>query len=150
MKVLSIQQPFASLCAMGIKKIETRSWNTKFRGEFLIHAAAGKKYEYLYRLRSFYQFLPEKMLKQNFDDLPFGAIIGKAELVEVAPLDLYIDKLDSLNIVIEKPGRDETWPLTEQEIAFGDYSPGRFGWLLSNAILFDKPIPAKGQQGWWN
>ena len=46
MKVLSILQPWASLCltvdekGKALKQIETRSWNTKYRGELLIHASA--------------------------------------------------------------------------------------------------------------
>lgn len=43
MKVISIMQPWATLIVLGHKKIETRSWNTKYRGEILIHASAGKK-----------------------------------------------------------------------------------------------------------
>ncbi len=39
MKAISILQPWASLVALGHKKIETRSWNTKYRGELLIHAS---------------------------------------------------------------------------------------------------------------
>lgn len=35
---LSIQQPWAWLIAEGHKDIENRSWPTKFRGTFLIHA----------------------------------------------------------------------------------------------------------------
>ncbi len=39
MKCLSVCQPFAELIVQGKKTIELRKWNTKFRGEFLIHAA---------------------------------------------------------------------------------------------------------------
>jgi hypothetical protein len=38
MKALSIKQSFAELILQGRKKIELRTWNTSFRGEFLIHA----------------------------------------------------------------------------------------------------------------
>ena len=38
MKCLSICQPFADLIIQGKKTIELRKWNTKFRGEFLVHA----------------------------------------------------------------------------------------------------------------
>lgn len=41
MKALSIRQPWAWLILHGGKDIENRSWNTNFRGRFLIHAAAG-------------------------------------------------------------------------------------------------------------
>ena len=39
---------------------------------------------------------------------------------------------------------------TPRERAFGNWSPGRYGWILSNPILFEKPIPARGKQGIWD
>ena len=36
------------------------------------------------------------------------------------------------------------------ELAFGDYTIGRYAWVMADAILFNKPIPAKGKQGLWN
>ena len=39
MKVLSLGQPSAWLAAMSNKDVENRTWTTRFRGEFLIHAA---------------------------------------------------------------------------------------------------------------
>ena len=69
MKALSLKQPFAELILQGKKKIELRKWNTKFRGEFLIHAS--KKPDL------------EAMKKFGFKELPCGFILGKANLVEV-------------------------------------------------------------------
>lgn len=40
MKALSVRQPWAWLIVNGYKDIENRSWNTKFRGEVLIHASS--------------------------------------------------------------------------------------------------------------
>jgi hypothetical protein len=39
MKILSIRQPWAHLIVQGSKDIENRSWPTKYRGPFLIHAS---------------------------------------------------------------------------------------------------------------
>jgi hypothetical protein len=39
MKALSLWQPWAWLIANGHKDIENRTWNTRFRGTFLIHAS---------------------------------------------------------------------------------------------------------------
>ena len=69
MKTLSLKQPFAELIMQGKKKIELRKWNTKFRGEFLIHAS--KKPD------------EEAMNEFGFVDLPCGFIVGKATLVDV-------------------------------------------------------------------
>ena len=42
MKVLSLKEPWASLIAAGVKSIETRSWQTSYRGELAIHASLAK------------------------------------------------------------------------------------------------------------
>ena len=41
MKALTLTQPWASLVAIGAKRIETRSWSTPYRGLLAIHAAKG-------------------------------------------------------------------------------------------------------------
>lgn len=38
-RVLSIRQPYAELIVSGTKRVENRSWSTKYRGLVLIHAA---------------------------------------------------------------------------------------------------------------
>lgn len=40
--ILSIRQPWADLIVSGKKDIENRSWPTKFRGSFYIHAGKAK------------------------------------------------------------------------------------------------------------
>ncbi len=69
MKVLSLKQPFAELVVSGKKKIELRKWNTKFRGEFLIHASKTSH--------------KESLKKFGFEKLPTGCIVGKAILKDV-------------------------------------------------------------------
>ena len=70
MKCLSISQPFADLIISGKKSVELRSWNTKFRGEFLIHAPVKIRKEDCMRLK----------IKTK---LPTGMIVGKATLYDV-------------------------------------------------------------------
>lgn len=41
MKVLTLRQPRASLVALGVKTIETRSWRTQYRGR-MIHDGSGR------------------------------------------------------------------------------------------------------------
>ncbi len=69
MKVLSLKQPFAELVVSGSKKIELRKWNTKFRGEFYVHASK----------------IPDSksMKKFGYLELPTGCIVGKATLIDV-------------------------------------------------------------------
>ena len=39
MKCLSLKQPYAEPLVSGKKTIGLRSWNTHFRGKFLVHAS---------------------------------------------------------------------------------------------------------------
>ena len=118
MKCLSICQPFAELIIQNKKTIELRTWNTKIRGEFLIHA-------------------PIKIRKEDYkklkikEKLTTGAIIGKVELYDVK-------KYESLKeIQIDKKKHHASIGSQEK----------RFGFILKNAKPFRVPIPWKGQLG---
>jgi hypothetical protein len=151
MKVISLLQPWASLVVLGEKQIETRSWNTKYRGPLLIHAS--KKFT------GDQMNLCVEFKKKHgaglgfFEDLPLGQIIGKVDLIDTFPTEKawagasgigfkVNDKIvigDELRMVL----------ISIKEEAFGDYSPGRYGWQLSNPVLFKTGIPAKGSLGLW-
>lgn len=68
-KVLSVCQPWAECIVAKGKNVENRSWNTKKRGYFAIHASAAKDLER-------FQWLKDYRLKLDPDDLPYGAIVG--------------------------------------------------------------------------
>ena len=53
MKVLTIKQPWATLIAKGYKEYEFRTWNTKYRGELLIHAGKGVDKEAVERFKRY-------------------------------------------------------------------------------------------------
>lgn len=75
MKALSINQPWAWLIVNGYKSIENRDWDTKYRGEFLIHA--GKKID-----RDAYDFLLGRNIQvPSPDELPTGGIVGKSNII---------------------------------------------------------------------
>lgn len=132
MKALSLLQPWASLVVMGAKKIETRSWRTDYRGELLIHASRGKKGAALCGDPLFRNHIP------SFQQLPFGAVIGSVKLRDVVPVEM-----------LQLP--DATLAsLTLEEKAFGDYTKGRYAWLLEEPVQFRHPLPANGSLGLWN
>lgn len=80
MKALSIKQPWAWLIIHGGKDIENRSWHTKFRGRFLVHASKGcTNLEYADAYR-FARLLGVKLPRR--EDLERGGIIGSVELVD--------------------------------------------------------------------
>lgn len=132
MKALSLLQPWASLVVMGTKTIETRSWQTGHRGSLLIHASASRKGSVLSLQPPFCHYI------KNFSELPFGAIIGSVTLNGVVPVETLLLPANQLA------------RLTLEEKAFGDYTKGRYAWLLSDAVLLPQPIFIKGSLGLWN
>ena len=100
-------------------------------GPLLIHASKGKKGKILVTEPPFSRYI------SSFDDLPFGAIIGQVTLADVVS----VEQLQLSDVVINH--------LTLEERAFGDYTKGRFAWVLEEPIQFTKPIPLKGTLGLW-
>lgn len=80
MKALSIRQPWAWLIIHGGKDVENRSWHTKFRGRFLVHASGGMtKAEYA-EAAEFAKSLGVTV--PPADQLLRGGIVGAVELVD--------------------------------------------------------------------
>jgi hypothetical protein len=85
MKALSLTQPWAWLVSEGHKDIENRTWNTSFRGRFLIHASkkmTAADYDTAYGVATGYDVdfrIPYR------DRLQYGGIVGTATLVDVIP-----------------------------------------------------------------
>ena len=126
MKALTLYQPWATLVAIGEKKIETRSWSTNDRGPLAIHAG---------------KHMPEDALDLCLEEpfklhllghrMPRGFVVATCELVDVERIyaDSYI------------PGKPE--------FMFGDYTIGRYMWKLEHVKILPGPIPAKGAMGLW-
>jgi hypothetical protein len=121
MKCLSVTQPYADLIITGKKTIELRTWNTKFRGEFLVHAPIKTKDEACERLG---------IDKSN---LRTGVIIGKVEIYDV-----------KLYNSIEELGRDHNKHLVKEESFLH-----RYGFLLRKPQALRVPIPYKGSLGFF-
>ena len=79
MKALAIHQPYAWLIVQGIKDVENRTWSTRHRGPFLVHAS--KKVidaKEMSRVRS--QLARKGIVLP--DDLQRGGIVGVVTLVD--------------------------------------------------------------------
>ncbi len=146
MKVLTLTQPWATLVAIGAKKIETRSWSTPYRGPLAIHAAKGfPKWakegcaEPLFH-EALYAAGYDIGLRSS-DILPRGMVIATCRLLDCLPMEAagcvsgVFDDYPELN--------------TAQERAFGDYAVGRWAWVLEDVKVLPEPIPAKGALGLW-
>ena len=123
MKAVSLWQPWASAIPFGLKRIETRGWQTHYRGPLAIHAA--KRWT-----RDQIKAAGDKGLL-NGPRLPRGQVIATATLHSIYPSEL-------LTVCVS--------PL---ERSWGDYDPERFGWLLVD-IRPCVPFDFKGAQGFFN
>ena len=131
MKTLTLTQPWATLVAIGAKRIETRSWNTKYRGPLAIHAAKG--FPEWARERFFdWQFreVLEVHCIHSFHELPLGVIVATCTLVDCV-------QITSDNV----PAAPEFY--------FGDFTIGRWAWHLAEITALSRPVPAKGNLGLW-
>lgn len=146
-QAISLWQPWASLVAIGAKRIETRSWRTGYRGPLAIHAAKAfpKSARELCCEPIFSEALfgPGKHCYTSTLDLPFGAVIATCRLADC----LKILKIKNGTVYLEKR---HIFSVKENEYAFGDYTPGRFAWILEDVTKLPEPIPAKGFQRLWN
>lgn len=123
MKVLTIRQPWATLIMQGDKRFEFRSWQTKYRGELLIHAGKGIDKEAVNRLE---KYLPK--------DLPLGKILGKVTLVDCIRMS---------------PEFKEELLKENSDIYTKSSFKENFGWQLENIQVFDVPIDAVGHLSLW-
>lgn len=124
MKVLTIKQPWATLIMQQDKRYEFRSWKTNYRGEFLIHAGKGLDKDAAKRLK---KYLPE--------ELPMGMILGKVTITDCIPMsEEFASMLAAEN----------------SDIYTAHSFSNNYGFKIENVKVFDKPIEAKGQLGFWN
>ena len=117
---ISVRQPWAGLIASGQKTIETRTWETRYRGPLLIASSKRIDHDAYAYLRSIGVQLPRK------EDLVLGAVIATAHLSLIEP---YRKDLEALGLC----------PSTDGE--------RRFGWFLDDVVMLDKPVPVKGALG---
>lgn len=128
MKVVSIIEPWASLIKEKVKYIETRSWKTNYRGKIYIHASLKKVPKKDERINNLISLLKDK-------DFKYGHIIAEATLVDCIYMDEeFLSKIKNNN----------------QEYICGEYSLGRYAWVLEDIKELETPIPAKGSLGIWN
>ena len=157
MKALSLWQPWASAIACGSKTIETRSWDTSYRGRLAIHAAKRcvmRDLEaicvypcWLAALSPLFSQLPGAWTLRPEtlrDILPFGAIVATGRLVNCIPTGACTSNIDVVRR-IPLSGRKGSLKWTERDL--GDFSPGRFAWILRDVKPINPPVPYRGQRG---
>jgi activating signal cointegrator 1 len=128
-KAITLTPPWSSLIARGLKRIETREWRPDYRGPILIHAAKNAP--------GWAQEMAEDWwecgLIDRWDRLPKGALVAAAVLVDCHKTEEVAKRLI----------------LTAEEREFGDFSPGRWAWVLTDVIPLPHPIPWRGALNLW-
>lgn len=160
MKMLSIKQPWASLICAGVRDVENRTWQTKYRGRLGIHASGDSLAftidtdipEDFYR-RCVAQRDAGQMdagCQRLFDFyhnvfFPFYGVSGGEEFREK-----YSEKMPPFFV-----GRAIVGEVDLVDIVRDSASPwanaGCYHWILQNAVLYDKPIlSVQGKLGIWS
>jgi hypothetical protein len=122
MRAITLQQPWATLVARGLKKMETRSWWTGHVGWMAIHAGGN----FPPKARALERELASEGILT--DPPVFTAVVGYcwSGIVMAAP--------DARPSAFER--------------RVGDYGVGRWAWVLEDAVAIE-PIACKGQLGLW-
>ena len=151
MKALTLHEPWAWLVMRGWKEVETRSWSTDYRGPLAIHA--GRKRDVdgamlhlrMNSVRGCPQIIPP------FEDLPFGCIVATCQLAACVPAH-QVEYYDDRRRPYAKDPKRPFEPVHgwDCERLFGNYTPGRFAWILRDVVPVDPPIDAHGWQRLWN
>lgn len=125
---LTLWEPWATLIALGEKRYETRRWRRAWRGWLAIHASKKWNAELTAQCleEPYRTALAGYGINRSF---PLGCIVAVAQVVG------YIETTRA--------------HISDKERAFGDWSPDRWGWKLSNVVRLDEPIPCRGSQGLW-
>jgi hypothetical protein len=140
-KGLSLTQPWATLVAIGAKRIETRSWRTYYRGVIAIHAARRWTHEdqWLGTHEPFKAALRAAGLNRatlgcDANALPRGVIVATARVV------------DCVSTSQDSPYYPDD---SNPESDFGDYGPDRWMWVLDDVRPLTEPVPCRGALGLW-
>lgn len=128
MKCLSVCQPYADLIVSGKKTIELRTWNTRHRGEFLVHSPMRVRTADCIRLGT-------------GSDLAVSAVVGRAEICGVKVYEAARQLAgDARHHCVGVLGVRRYWESGRQRI---------YGFMLKHPERFAAPVPLKGGLGFF-
>jgi hypothetical protein len=158
--VLTLTQPYATLVALLAKGNETRSWRTHYRGPLAVHAAQGlgpvdglRGFQHLAASQPFWSVLEAAGFGPHRGPtfgLPLGVVVAVCDLAGCYPAARTDDGSEAYCIRAGKQHKDrDLIPVWGSERAFGDYSLGRWVWVLKDVQALPEPISARGKMGLW-
>jgi ASCH domain len=119
MKAISVKQPWALLLISGVKAVENRSWEARYRGPLLIQASKSPLSD-----RTLRHMLASPKWRgygvKHRSDFHYGAILGAVILTGCKRVE---------------------------ELPPGEFTDGPWCLLVKDPVRLDKPIPYKGMLG---
>ena len=150
MPCLGLYDPWASLVAFEEKRVETRSWKRKYRGELAIYATKAFPIDAQHACLQapFRDVLSLHRYRMEF--APRGFVLCTVKLIDIVPTDQELARQRCGWIQRMRAAGYHTWTPGLHEDAFGDYGPDRFAWLMADVRLLKTPIQVRGHQGMWH
>ena len=124
-KAISLWEPRATAMAWDLKRNETRSWPTAYKGALAICSAARKMTKDEVRTFDFIRSIQPAITAPTY-----GSVLCIVEIY---------DCVGTLSIQ----------GISQWEARLGNYTPGRFAWRTRSVRKLREPLPIKGQQGLW-
>jgi len=134
---LSLWDPWGTAMMLGLKHVETRGWYCQYRGPLVIHVARSRDAVDHIQRSPLWQYLAPTGYG-TVKPWPLGCAVAVVEVIDCQPVQQLAPTLSPM------------------ELAFGDYrqfgddGKQRYGIITTHLIPFEKPIPWKGAQGFWN
>lgn len=149
-KAISLHQPWASLVMLGVKRVETRSWKppaSVIGSRVMIHAA--KRIHACVLDEPFSTYIADPVR-----DAPMGVLLGSVLIEGAWVIDHAADAVLAAHEYHRKEDRDGKpfydKQASEHELAFGDFTVGRWMWGLAESRRLNVPIPYDGAQRFFN
>ena len=149
MYAITLHQPWASLIALRVKTVETRSWPAPARlmgQRIAIHS--GKLL-----VRRPGDVIERELRAKCGDDwrviIPTGTVVDIAVLAGMAQVEC-ADLAEGY--AVHEPGAEVGCAVGTGGTPidpWGDFSPGRWLWFLDDVEALPEPVPAVGRQSFW-
>lgn len=115
MKALTICEPYTTLILRGAKRVENRTWSTRYRGPLYIHAGKNRKWLNLDPTRQF-----DREYNIPVSQMTFGAVVAVAMLVDCLNIEC---------ISTEQTAKKYPW------LATHEHASGPWCWILDRVAV---------------
>lgn len=129
MRALTILQPWADLIMSGAKRVENRTWTTKYRGRFYVHAGKSREAMVTTEVNGEARC---RVTGKALERMKFGYVLGIVTLLDCLPIE-----------EVKAGKHDAAYPWLRAH----EYAEGPWCWVLAENRAHIGPWPYKGAQG---